>query len=84
MITQLWEWGVLRDDRNRPVGMCATKHAAMEALAKALIAGGCPARGQVGQVTLVRPVQAEPAHIREHPDRIAVYDGSAISWTRLP
>lgn len=74
------EWGVLRDDRSRPVGLCTTEHAAMEALSKALIAVGRPARGQVGQVTLVRPVQAEPFYIRESPRKTAVYDGSVIRW----
>jgi hypothetical protein len=81
VIAQLWEWGVLREARNRPVGVCRTEHAAMGALSKALIAAGRPARGQVGQVTLVRPVREDPLYVREQPGRTAVYDGSVISWS---
>jgi hypothetical protein len=80
MIKPLWEWAVLREPRNRPVGLCATEHAAMEALSKALVAAGRPARGQVGQVTLIRPIQADPAYLRQPPERTAVYDGTAIQW----
>jgi hypothetical protein len=76
----MWEWSVLREARNHPVGLCRTEHAAMEALSKALIAVGRPARGQVGQVTLVRPVREDPLYEREPPERRAVYDGSVISW----
>jgi hypothetical protein len=80
VIAQLWEWSVLREERNRPVGLRGTKHAAMEALARALVAGGRPARGQVGQVTLVRPVQTDARYIREPPQRTAIYDGQVIQW----
>jgi hypothetical protein len=81
LIAELWEWGVLREVRNRPVGVCMTEHAAMDALSKALIATGRPARGQVGMATLVRPVREDPLYVREPPGRTAVYDGSVISWT---
>jgi hypothetical protein len=80
VITQLWEWGVIRETRSRPVGVCMTEHAAIEALSKALIAAGPSSTGQVAQVTLVRPVQAEPTYVREAPQRTAVYDGSVIRW----
>jgi hypothetical protein len=80
VIAQLWEWCVLRELRNRPVGVCGTEHAAMDALSKALIAAGHPARGQVGRVTLVGPVREGPSYVREEPERTAVYDGSVISW----
>jgi hypothetical protein len=80
VIAQMWEWCVLREGRNRPVGLRGTEHAAMEALSKALLAEGRPARGQVGQVTLVRPVQTDARYLREPPQRTAVYDGSVIQW----
>jgi hypothetical protein len=67
MIAGLWEWAVLGDVRSRPVGVCTTEHAAMRALSKALVAAGRPARGQVGQVTLVRPVLADSLYVREPP-----------------
>lgn len=82
MIAQLWEWGVVREARNRPVGVCGSEHAAMTALSKALVAAGRPARGQVGRAALVRPVREDPLYVREPPERTAVYDGSVISWTR--
>lgn len=72
---------MLRDERNRPVGLCGTEHGAMTALSKALIAAGRPARGQIGQVTLVRPVQRDALYVREPPGRTARYDGSVIAWT---
>lgn len=81
MIAQLWEWGVLREARSRPVGMCMTEHAAMQALSKALIAAGRPSRGQIGRATLVRPVREDALYEREPPERTAVYDGLVISWT---
>jgi hypothetical protein len=80
MIARLWEWAVLREDHSHPVGLCGTEQGAMDALSKALIAAGRPARGQVGQVTLIRPVQADAAYIREPPEMTAVYDGSVIRW----
>jgi hypothetical protein len=76
----LWEWAVLREPRDSPVGLSATKHAAMEALSKALVAAGRPARGQVRQVSLIRPIQTDPAYLRQPPERTAVYDGTAIQW----
>jgi hypothetical protein len=80
MIAQLWEWGVTREARIRPVGVCKTRHAAMEALSKALIAAGPSSMGQVAPVTLVRPVQTESAYVRGLPERTAVYDGTVIQW----
>jgi hypothetical protein len=80
VLPQFWEWFVLREARNRPVGLCGTEHAAMQALAKALVAAGQPARGHVVQVTLIRPVQAESSYVRERPERTAVYDGTVIQW----
>jgi hypothetical protein len=81
VIAQLWEWTVLRDERNRPVSICRTRQAAMAALSKALIVAGRPARGQVAQATLVRPVRQDALYVREAPQCTAVYDGSAVVWT---
>jgi hypothetical protein len=75
LIAELWEWSVAHEPRNRPVGVCMTKHAAMEALSKALIAAGPSSAGHVVPMALVRPVQADPGYVRESPDRRAVYDG---------
>ncbi|MGH3157788.1 MAG: hypothetical protein ACRDNF_14595 [Streptosporangiaceae bacterium] len=80
MIAQFWEWGVLREGGNRPVGLRGTEHAAMAALSKALVAGGRPARGQVAQVTLIRPVHKDAGYVREPPQHTAVYDGTVIQW----
>ncbi|MGH3158347.1 MAG: hypothetical protein ACRDNF_17485 [Streptosporangiaceae bacterium] len=81
MIAQLWEWAVLREARNRPVGVCRTEHAAMTALSKALIAAGRPGRGQVGKAALIRPVREGPSYVREPTQRTATYDGRVILWT---
>lgn len=81
MIAQLWEWAVVREPRNTPVGMSRSQHGAMEALSKALIAAGRPARGQVGRAALVRPVREDPLYVRKAPERTTVYDGTVISWT---
>jgi hypothetical protein len=80
VLAQLWEWVVLREPRNHPVGVSRTEHGAMEALAKELVAAGRPARGLVAQVRLVRPVQAESAYVREPPKRTAEYDGVVLHW----
>jgi hypothetical protein len=80
VIAQLWEWVVLHDVRNRPVGVCRTKNAAMEALSKALIAAGPSSRGQVMQLTLIRPLQADPSYLREPPEGRACYDGTVVRW----
>ena len=80
MLAHLWEWVVLREPRNRPVGVSRTEHGAMEALSKALVAAGQPARGQVGQVTLVRPVQEDSSYLRQPPEHLAEYDGAVIRW----
>lgn len=81
MIAQLWEWAILHEPRNRPVGLCGTEHAAMAALSKAMIAAGRPARGQIVQAALVRPVREDALYVRQAPERTAVYDGKVISWT---
>lgn len=81
VIAQLWEWAVVRESRNRPVGVCGSEHAAMAALSKELIAAGGPARGLVGRAALVRPVREDPLYEREPPERTAVYDGLVILWT---
>ncbi|MGH3157984.1 MAG: hypothetical protein ACRDNF_15600 [Streptosporangiaceae bacterium] len=71
---------MLREARNRPVGLCGTEHAAMQALSKALVAAGRPARGQVAQVTLIRPVHKDAGYEREPPQHTAIYDGTVIQW----
>jgi hypothetical protein len=82
VIAQLWEWSVLRPQhvRNSPVGVCRTAPAAMQALSKALIAAGRPARGQVVPAVLVRPVHKDASYERGAPERTAIYDGTVIVW----
>jgi hypothetical protein len=77
----LWEWSVTRDAQGGSVGLCATRHRAMEALSKALIAAGRPASGRVAQVKLIRAAHEEPTYLRGFPERKAVYDGSVIQWS---
>jgi hypothetical protein len=77
----MWEWSTSRDSQGGSVGLCTTRHGAMEALAKALIARGCPSIGQVAQVKLVRSVHEESSYLRGFPARTAVYDGAVIRWS---
>jgi hypothetical protein len=76
----LWEWAVTRDAQGGSVGLCMTRHRAMEALSRALIAAGRPASGRVAQVKLIRPADGEPTYLRGFPERKAVYDGTVIQW----
>jgi hypothetical protein len=77
----MWEWSTSRDSQGGSVGLCATRHGAMEALAKALIARGFPSIGRVAQVKLVRSVHEESSYLRGFPARTAVYDGAVIRWS---
>jgi hypothetical protein len=78
----MWEWGVTRAHRTGPVGVCMTRHRAMEALAKALIASGCPSNGRVVPITLSRPVHQESSYLRGIPEYTAVYEQGVIRWDR--
>jgi hypothetical protein len=80
VITPLWEWSVTRDAEGGSAGLSATRHAAMEALAKALIRGGRPRRGRVTQVFLTEPVHQASHYLRGWPKHIAVYDGRVLRW----
>lgn len=80
MTIPLWEWTVARDSRGGSGGVCMTRHGAMEALSKALIAAGRPISGQVAQLELIRPVHDGPIDPRGLPARTAVYDGTVIQW----
>jgi hypothetical protein len=77
----LWEWAVTRDALGGSVGLCMTRHRAMEALSRALIAAGRPATGRVAQVKLLRPADDEPTYLRGFPEHWAVYDGTVIEWS---
>jgi hypothetical protein len=81
VITPFWEWAVARDAQGASVGVCSTRHAAVQALSKALIASGRPCRGQVSPVTLVRPVHDHPGYLRGSPEYEAVFDGLVIQWS---
>ena len=77
----LWEWVVARDAQGGSAGLCMTRHGAMEALSRALVAAGRPSRGTVAQVKLIRPADDEPGYLRGFPERTAVYDGGVIQWS---
>lgn len=79
MIVPLWEWSTVRDARGGSAGVCWTRHAAMEALSKALVAAGRPANGSVAQVKLVTTVHGR-SYLRGFPGHTAVYDGQVIRW----
>jgi hypothetical protein len=81
VLIPLWEWAVARDAQGGSVGLCITRHGAMEALSRALIAAGHPANGRVSQVKLIRSAHEEPAYLRGFPERKAVYDGVVIRWS---
>lgn len=80
MLAQLWEWTVVQDAHNHPVGICGTEQRAMHALSKALIAAGEPATGHITPMTLIRPMHTDSTYLRQPPQRTAVYDGTAIQW----
>jgi hypothetical protein len=49
----LWEWTVDVGTDGTPTGVCGTRHRAMEALSRSLVAAGGPASGRVVPVALV-------------------------------
>jgi hypothetical protein len=77
----LWEWGVTQDARHKPVGVSMTEHGAMDALSRALIKGGQPARGIVAPVDLVDSVTTGDYYDRYPPIRSAEYAQGVIRWT---
>lgn len=81
MVAPFWEWVVARDAQGASAGVCSTRHAAVQALSKALIASGRPSRGQVAPVTLIRPVHDNPGYLRGSPEYEAVFDGLVIQWS---
>jgi hypothetical protein len=81
VIVPLWEWTVARDAQGASAGVCATKHAARDALAKALVASGRPSSGRVAPITLCTPVHREPGYLRGRPELRAAYDGLVIQWS---
>lgn len=80
MITPLWEWATARDSEGGSAGICMTRHRAMDALSKALIATDRPSSGLVAQVKLMTSVYQGPIYLRGFPARTAVYDGTVIQW----
>lgn len=76
----LWEWVRQRDSQGGAAGLATTEHGAMEALAKAMIAAGCPSSGVVARVKLIRPAHREATYLRGFPAWRARYDGTAIQW----
>jgi hypothetical protein len=78
----LWEWNKTRDSQgSRSAGVSRTRHGAMEALSRALIAAGQPASGCIVRVSLIRTMQEGPCYLRGVPERTAVYDGLVIQWS---
>jgi hypothetical protein len=81
VIALLWEWAVTREAHSGPVGVCMTRHGAMEALSKALIAAGRPSTGRVAQIKLSASTHQGPIYLRGFPARMATYDGTVIRWS---
>jgi hypothetical protein len=77
----LWEWGVTRETRNRPVGVCKTRHGAVTALSRALMDARRPARGNVVPVVLVDAAHAASYYQRFPVAHTATYEGGAIRWS---
>jgi hypothetical protein len=77
----LWEWRVMRDSRNSPVGVSMTRPAAMAALSQALLEVGRPARGSVAPVVLVDAVHTEPYYQRLPVCRTAECRDGAVRWS---
>jgi hypothetical protein len=77
-----WEWAMARDSLGGSSGLCMTRHGAIEALAKALIASGRPGRGSVGPVKLRIDLLREQDYYERFPvEHTAVYEEGAIRWT---
>jgi hypothetical protein len=77
----LWEWVLARDSLGGSAGLCVTRHGAMEALSKALIASGRPRRGSVGPVKLrIDVLREQDCYERFPAEHTAVYEGGAIQW----
>jgi hypothetical protein len=81
VVVPMWEWAVSRDSQGGALGVSMTRHAAMEALSKALIAAGHPSCGRVAQIKLIRPIDGDPAYLRGFPERTASYDGTVTQWS---
>jgi hypothetical protein len=78
----LWEWTLARDSLGGSSGMCRTRHGAMEALSKALIASGRPRCGSVGPVKLrIDVLREQDCYERLPVEHTAVYERGAIQWT---
>ena len=80
MTAALWEWSVARDTDGGCVGVSATRHGAMEALAKALVRAGRPKTGQVVPVLLAEPLHSPSYYLRGWPTHRAVFDGMVLQW----
>jgi hypothetical protein len=77
----LWEWGITRETRNRPVGVSMTRHGAMAAMSRALLETGRPARGSVAPVVLVDAAHSASYYQRLPVVRTAVYEAGVIRWS---
>jgi hypothetical protein len=80
MVTPLWEWVMPREWGGGCVGVSMTRAGAMEALTKALIKEGRPARGCVIPMLLTDDACRSFCYIRLPVEHTAVYDGSTIQW----
>lgn len=80
MTVSLWEWTVRRGAKTGPVGVSMTRHGAMEALAKALVATRQPSMGQVVPMLLACSGQRQSYYVRGWPAYTADYDGQILQW----
>jgi hypothetical protein len=80
MMLALWEWYVTRDADGGSAGVSKTRHGAMEALAKALVATNRPRTGRIVPVVFTDPVHKPSYYLRGVPVHTAICDGQFLQW----
>ena len=77
----MWEWGVMSGGRSNPVGLSMTRHGAMAALSRALIATGRPTRGSVVLLVWTDISQSGPHYLRLPVKHTATHEQGVIWWS---
>ncbi len=78
-LARLWEWVVDQGAANAPVGVSKTRHRAMEALSRTLIAAEIPASGRVVPMALVEGAHGF-TYLRMEPEITADCEKGVIRW----
>ena len=76
---RIWEWAVDRGADSAPAGISGTRHRAMTALSRTLIAAAVPASGHVVPIVLVDGA-CEVSYLRLGPPLTADHDSGVIRW----